>query len=146
HAMHRGLQRDSTKREISGEDVFNLHTTYGFPPDLTRQMATEYSMAIDDEDYQRRMREHEAISKSQTSTKQIDLNVSGGLPNTDDRPKWYGLESDGTVLGWISDNEFHKSGRVPPGELVGLLLDKTCFYAEAGGQVGDMGVITTPSG
>jgi alanyl-tRNA synthetase len=141
HAMQRGRET----RQISGEDIFNLHTTYGFPPDLTRQMATEYVMTVDEEDYRRRMDEHEKISRREPTTQQIALNVSGGLPPTDDRPKWSGPTTEGTVLGWIADNHFHTTGRLPETE-VGVVLDRTSFYAEQGGQVGDQGTVRTPTG
>jgi alanyl-tRNA synthetase len=131
---------------ISGKDTFDLHTTYGFPPDLTRQMAQERNLDVDTPDYERRMREHEEKSRGQGVTGQVALNVSGGLPMTDDRPKWSGLRGEGKVLGWIADNQYTTSGKLPEGQPAGLVLDKTCFYAEQGGQVGDTGTIVTPTG
>jgi alanyl-tRNA synthetase len=131
---------------IKGIDVFELHTTYGFPPDLTRQMALEQGLGIELEEYEKLMREHEEKSRGQALAQQIALNISGGLPETDDRPKWTERECEGKVLGWIQDNQFVKSGKLSPLQVAGLILDKTCFYAEAGGQVGDRGAITTPSG
>src|SRR5262249_23514315 len=52
---------------------------------------------------------------------------------------------EGTILGWIADNQFIKDGQLPEKE-VGLILEKTCFYAEQGGQIGDQGTIRTPTG
>jgi alanyl-tRNA synthetase len=127
---------------ISGEEVFNLYTTFGFPPDLTRQMAQERGLLIDEQGFAERMKEHEEKSRGQTATGQTALNVSGGLPETDDRPKWFGRDGEGKILGWIADNEFHTKGRVGTDSgKVALILDKSCFYAEAGGQVGDAGTI-----
>ena len=131
---------------IRGEDVFLLHTTYGFPPDLTRQMASERGLQVDEEDYQQRMLKHEEDSKGKVAATQVALNVTGGLPHTDDRLKWATPASEGTILGWIADNSVHTKGHVPTAKEVGLLLHHTCFYAEQGGQVGDHGTIRTPTG
>jgi alanyl-tRNA synthetase len=131
---------------ISGRDVFDLHTTYGFPPDLTRQMSEERSLSVDMADYERLMREHEGKSRGQGVVQQIAISASVPLPETNDRHKWLGLAGEGQVLGWIDDNQFITTGRLDRREQVGLLLDKTCFYAEAGGQVGDRGSVITPTG
>jgi alanyl-tRNA synthetase len=142
HAAERARQEG---RKFSGKAVFDLQATHGFPPDLTRQMTQEDKLTIDEEDYQRRWEEHERISRTKKGESQVALNVSGGLPATDDRPKWSGPTAEGTVLGWIADNSFHTSGRLPETE-VGLILDRTSFYAEQGGQVGDQGTLRTPTG
>jgi alanyl-tRNA synthetase len=128
---------------ISGKASFDLYTTYGFPPDLTRQMAQERALRLDEQEYQRLWEEFTQPRKGQTS--QVALNVSGGLPVTDDRPRWSTSTCEGKVLGWIADKELHTSGRVPDAES-GLILDRTCFYAEAGGQVGDQGTVRTSTG
>jgi alanyl-tRNA synthetase len=137
---------EKRNRVISGEDVFNLYTTYGFPPDLTHQMANERRLEVDEDDYKRRMQRHREAPGGQAVAQQTALNVSGGLPEIDDLPKWSGLTCDGKVLGWIAENAFHSSGVIPPGSTVGLLLDRTCFYAEQGGQVGDKGTIRSQTG
>jgi alanyl-tRNA synthetase len=147
--IERGLALfESTARKglITGEAMFDLHTTYGFPSDLTRQMATERRLGVEEEDYSRRMKEHEAKSRGKATAALVAVNASGGLPTTDDRPKWQGPTSDGTVLGWIADNQFQTSGRRLPETEIGLVLDRTCFYAEQGGQVGDQGTVRTPTG
>ncbi len=131
---------------IPAEAVFNLHTTDGFPPDLTKQMAEEAGAAVDIEGYLKLMQEHGEKSRGKATTAQVALNVSGGLPNADDRPKWSGSSCDGRVLGWIAENQFQTTRQIPADTEVGLLLDRTCFYAEQGGQVGDTGTIRTPTG
>jgi alanyl-tRNA synthetase len=138
-------QAERSGRIISGKAIFDLHTTYGFYPDLTRQMAEERGLKLDLDGYRRLWEEHVGVSAARSGAAQVALNVSGGLPTTDDRPKWYGPNCEGVILGWIADNQYHRAGRLPESE-VGLVLDRTCFYAEQGGQVGDRGTIRTPTG
>jgi alanyl-tRNA synthetase len=130
---------------IDGKAVFDLYTTFGFPPDLTSQMAQERSLSVDIAEYEALMAEHEKISRGKAVGSQVALKVGGGLPITDDRPKWSGASCEGALLGWIADNHVHTTGRLPEGEIA-LLFDRTCFYAEQGGQVGDQGTVRTPTG
>jgi alanyl-tRNA synthetase len=132
---------------IKGTAIFDLHATYGFPPDLTRQMAQENNLAVDMARYEEEMREHERKSRGKATAGQIALNLSGGLPATDDRPKWSASTTcEATVLGWIADNQYLSKGRLPNDSEIGLLLEQTCFYAEQGGQVGDQGTVRTATG
>ncbi len=131
---------------LSGRVMFDLYTTHGFPPDLSRQMAEEFGLEVDWEAYESLMRKHEETSRGQATATQVALNFTGSLPETDDRPKWFGLAGEGKLLGWIDDNQFVSTGRLDKHKNVGLILDQTCFYAEAGGQVGDKGSVITPTG
>ncbi len=72
--------------------------------------------------------------------------VQGDLPPTDDSLKYQGLAAEAQILGWVEDNTVISGGLLYPGKTVGLILDQTCFYAEAGGQVGDTGTITGGTG
>ncbi|HEY7428319.1 MAG TPA: alanine--tRNA ligase [Gemmataceae bacterium] len=140
---------------IADTVVFNLHTTYGFPPDLTCQMAQERNLAVDMEGYRRLMREHEEKSRPKTPIGMVTTfyAMDEYPPATDDRPKWGGSTTEAKVLGWlIPDPDAQKSIFIKTGQLnqwqqVGLILDRTCFYHEAGGQVSDPeGFIITPTG
>ncbi len=130
---------------ISGDDTFELHTTYGFFPDITRQMAAEFGLTLDEERYKQRMKEFQEQS-GKDRKKLVVTAVSGDLPKTDDSCKYDGLSARGKVAGWVRDNAVVKSGQLEEGEEASLLLDRTNFYAEQGGQVGDQGVIATPTG
>ncbi len=135
---------------VQGKDIFELYTTYGFPPDLTRQMAQECGLSTDEAGFQAAMLEHEEKSKGKAAAAQIGVNLALPLPPTDDRPKWDGDKGIARVLGWIStDKEYVTSGSLTASgsdEPVALILDRTCFYAEAGGQVGDTGTISSDMG
>ncbi|QGJ72131.1 Alanine--tRNA ligase [Planctomycetales bacterium 10988] len=145
----------SKKGVISGDDAFELATTHGFPLDLMRQMAEEKKLSIDEKQYEKRWDDHRKVSGGKKAS-QLVLNVSGGLPATDDRLRWSSLTGEGKVLGWILEQDFVTDGKLvaidqptegeePPMQ-AGLILDKTSFYAEAGGQVGDSGLIKQESG
>jgi alanyl-tRNA synthetase len=130
---------------IADTVAFNLYTTYGFPIDLTRQMAQERNYIVDEAGFKRLMEEHEGKSRGKAMAQATALG-GAALPVTDDRPKWRGPETGARILGWITNNTYMQSGTRSSGQEVGLILDRTCFYAEAGGQVGDQGRITTPTG
>ncbi len=130
----------SNNGSISGEDAFHLHTTYGLDIGITRQMASEAKLTVDMENYEQRWEQFIKISEGGGKAIVITA-IQGELPSTDDSPK-YGTEViTATVLGWVKDNAVIRSGSLTPGDAVALLLDRTNFYAEQGGQVGDNGVI-----
>ncbi len=130
---------------ISGKDAFELHTTYGFFPDLTEQMAGEVGMTVDRAEYERLMEEFRAQS-GKDRKKTVITAVKGELPRTHDLPKYSGLRASGKVLGWVKDNEVVQQGKLKVGDEAAVLLERTCFYAEQGGQVGDTGALTTGTG
>ncbi len=142
-AADRANQRG--RRVISGEDAFQLHDTYGVFIDITEQMAAEAGLGVDRQRYQELM--DEAKHKARGARKKLVISaVSGDLPRTDDSPKYQGLNAAATVLGWIKDNAVTRAGSLDTGTEAALLLDRTNFYAEQGGQVGDTGIIATPTG
>jgi len=140
--------RQAGRAVVSGEDAFRLHDTYGFPIDLTEVMARERGMTVDTHEYERLM--EEAKERARSAGKSHDvlaLAVEGGLPPTDDSPKYEGRSARARIVGWVAGNEMRTSGVLERTEdRVALLLDRTCFYAEAGGQVGDRGEITSDTG
>jgi alanyl-tRNA synthetase len=130
---------------ISGLDAANLHTTYGFPIDLTEQMAAEAGLRVDRAGYEAEMERHRQLS-NQGRKKLVITAVTGTLPKTDDSPKYAGPAATGKLLGWVRDNAVVNKGQLLEDDEAALLLDRTNFYAEQGGQVGDSGTIATPTG
>jgi alanyl-tRNA synthetase len=140
-----GRARQGGKNVISGKDAFQLHDTYGLYIDITEQMASEAGLTVDRAGYEREM--EEAKEKARGARKKLVITaVKGELPKTDDSLKYQGLTTEAKVLGWVVNNEVVRSGQLQTGAEAALLLDRTCFYAEQGGQVGDAGRITTSTG
>ena len=129
---------------IAGADVFKLHDTYGLYSDITKQMAEEQGFAVDEAGFETAMAE--ARKKAQEGGKKFVVTaVKGDLPKTDDSPKYEVGLCDATVLGWVLNNEVVRTGKLRVGDEVALILDRTNFYAEQGGQVGDTGTIDNMS-
>lgn len=128
---------------LSGEDVFSLYDTYGFPMDLTRLMAEEQNLSIDEQGYtqlmakqKERARESRKADEGLTPEGWIELKAVCGT------------EFVGYLQEQIKVNVCrYKSFETADGQTVYLLiLDRTPFYAESGGQVGDTGIMMTASG
>ena len=130
--------RTATKT-IPGDVVFELYATYGFPVDLTQIMAAEQGMSVDLAGYEAEMAKHKEISGAGDK---FAVTAVVGLPSTDDSAK-YGREPvQAKVLGWVLGNEFKTDGELNEGSSAAVVLDKTNFYGEQGGQVGDSGLLT----
>ena len=127
---------------INGEDAFQLYDTYGFPLDLTQLMAQERGLKVDTERFNELMDAQRARARAaQKNNSLIAALADTELPVTEDIHKYNADSCDSNILGWIDNGGFTDAGQIPTGAEVGLVLDKTCFYAEAGGQVGDCGII-----
>ncbi len=137
----------SKEASISGEDAFQLYDTYGFPLDLTQLMAQERGLKVDTEKFNELMEaQRQRARAAQKSDSLITTLADTELPATEDMHKYHTDSCDSKILGWIDDGGFNDAGRIETDAEVGIVLDKTCFYAEAGGQVGDCGVIESDGG
>ncbi len=132
------------KTVITGDDAFQLYDTYGFPFDLTQLMASERGLSVDSKRFTELMeQQRERARAAQKSDSLMASLTDVDLPSTEDLHKYKTDTCSATVIGWIDAAGFKREGQVPADAQVGLILDKTCFYAEAGGQVGDCGAITS---
>ena len=136
---------EKRNQPISGEDAFKLHDTYGFPVDLTNLMAQEQGLKVDVAGFEKLMEEARTRARSASKTTHL-VAVEANLPQTLDKPKYEGLRTKGKILGWVDKGRFIEQGELSGQNEVGLVLDKTCFYVEQGGQVGDKGTIETETG
>jgi alanyl-tRNA synthetase len=141
----------SGSNKLSGDEVWRLYDTYGFPDDLTKIMCDERKLKYDDAEIETAKEKAREASKSQKEgaltfpkldVHQIaELNSSGVTPTNDDS-KFSKGDSNGKVTLIYDGKNFVKSSKeVPSGQPFGLMLDHTNFYAEQGGQIADAGKI-----
>ncbi|OPX21509.1 MAG: hypothetical protein B1H04_06510, partial [Planctomycetales bacterium 4484_123] len=131
------------KGQIAGEVAFELYATYGFPIDLTQLMAAERGLKVDMAGYEREMARHREIS---SASEAFQAAAVTGLPATDDSAKYEPTALEAKVLGWVVGESFLTEPPLSAGAEAAVVLDRTNFYAEAGGQVGDVGTLSWPGG
>jgi alanyl-tRNA synthetase len=143
--------REAGGHTLAGETAFRLHDTYGFPIDLTLEMAAEQGLAVDEGEFRRLMTEQRERAKADArarKTGKVDLSVYRGLADDLGAPvEFTGYDevtSEGTVSGLVVDEEPAASAQ--EGDELEVVLDRTPFYAEGGGQLADQGVIELAGG
>ena len=137
------LSDHSVARVLSGEDAFKLYDTFGFPLDLTREILTERNVTVDEARFQELMKEQRERARDARKNAGADAwegesNVLEGLPATE-FTGYETMSQKAKVLAIVKDGA--RAEMAVAGEEAVLVLDTTSFYAESGGQVGDMGVI-----
>ncbi|KIW00804.1 alanine-tRNA ligase [Verruconis gallopava] len=138
-------------KQLSGANVWLLYESYGFPDDLTQIMADERGLKIDPEEVKAAQERAREASKGQKTaaeaTMKLDVHSLGdlekaGVPRTDDKYKFGREDVRSQIKAIYSNKKFAQTTEgISKDQQVGLLLDKTSFYAEQGGQVGDSGRI-----
>lgn len=136
--------QDAGRKTLSGSQAFTLHDTYGFPIDLTLEMAAEAGLEVDTEGFEKLMGEQRARAKADSKAKKhghTDLSLYRDF--VDNHPTEFTgfeeLETTSSVIGLVKDGE--SINQAQEGEEVEVILEATPMYAEAGGQLGDRGVI-----
>ncbi len=136
---------------LSGGKAFALHDTYGFPIDLTLEMASEQGLAVDEEGFRRLMTEQRDRAKADARAKKGQHDDASAYRQVADslgaRVQFTGYSevvSEATVRGIVGSAGVTSSAH--EGDEVELVLDRTPFYAEGGGQLADQGVIELGNG
>ena len=123
---------------IPGEVVFKLYDTYGFPTDLTNDIARERGLSLDMEGYSAAMAQQRSRSQESGSFK-VDYNEALKLEGSTEFTGYENVAGDGVVRAVLRDGE--EVGELSADEKGVLVLDRTPFYGESGGQVGDSGYL-----
>jgi alanyl-tRNA synthetase len=129
---------------LDGESVFRLHDTCGFPSELTREIAGERGVAVDTAGFEAKMNEQRERARADARAKRAVVSVTD-LPALRSAFAGYaGLDASGTVLSILVDGA--PADVLEAGMHGRLVLDRTSFYAEKGGQIGDRGTIVGADG
>ncbi len=138
------LQTTNSK-VLSGDDVFKLYDTYGFPLDLTKEIVYEKGYSIDEDRFKELMEEQKIkarASRKESNYMGADVTIFNSLP-TDMKSDFVGydaLNGKGQILAIVSENKI--VDKIDEGDEAVIITDKTPFYPLMGGQVGDIGIIT----
>jgi len=143
--------RRAGRTTLAGEQAFTLHDTYGFPIDLTLEMAAEQGLKVDEEGFRRLLEEQRRRAKADAAAKKtgnLDVSVLGQLLDQAggrvDFTGYHDVSGEARLVGLMVNG-----ASVPaagPGTDVEVVLDRTPFYAEGGGQLADQGVIRLGNG
>ncbi len=141
--------REAGKAQVPGEDAFRLYDTYGFPAELTREIAEESGMTVDEDGFAAAMKEQ----RERARAARHDLGYMGDLSTAKAQAlsglstRFVGYETttaNAKVVALFVDGE--PVSRADSGQRLEIVLDATPFYGEAGGQAGDSGAIVGPAG
>jgi alanyl-tRNA synthetase len=146
-----GAAKQGGASVLSGDKAFALHDTYGFPIDLTLEMAAEQGLSVDEDGFRRLMSQQRDRAKADAKAKKSKHGDTGAYREVADTlgraVEFTGYDevvSEATVRALVGAGGMHGSAR--EGEEVELVLDRTPFYAEGGGQLADQGVIQLGNG
>ncbi|MEO3975195.1 alanine--tRNA ligase [Streptomyces sp. CAU 1734] len=142
--------RSGGGRVLAGEKAFLLHDTWGFPIDLTLEIAAEQGLSVDEDGFRRLMKEQREKAKADARAKKTghaDLSAYREVADTAGATEFTGYlstEGESTVVGLLVDGV--PSPAASEGDEIEIVLDRTPFYAEGGGQLADQGRIRLHSG
>ncbi|MEC4986727.1 MAG: alanine--tRNA ligase [Oscillatoria sp. PMC 1068.18] len=135
---------NQSEQIIPGEDAFDLYATYGFPLELTEEIAAEQGFVVDLDGFEAKMKEHQGLGSKDRET--IDLTAQDILTELAAESKateflgYTNLTTKAQIMGLVVNGE--QVTTATAGEKVQIILDETPFYAESGGQIGDRGYLS----
>jgi alanyl-tRNA synthetase len=128
------MKQSQQNKTISGTAAFELLDTFGFPIDLTRLIASENNLSVDEAGFEKEMQQQKNRSRAATALETEDWVIVNDIPSS----KFVGYDSLETTGKIVKYRKVSGKGK----ELYQIVLDITPFYAESGGQVGDSGILT----
>ena len=137
--------KDAGATTLAGAQAFQLHDTYGFPIDLTLEMASEAGLEVDQAEFKRLMQEQKDRAKADARAKKggaVSTEAYRSLRTAGETPfrGFTDLTVETPVRGIVRDGELVDAAH--PGDIVEVVLEETPFYAESGGQDADSGTLT----
>ena len=141
------LMSDSDKKEISGADAFKLYDTYGFPLDLTKDILEEKGMTVDEASFEQLMKEQKQRARDARKNAGAEAWDDGGVQLDVEKTEFVGYDTlccDAKIEAVVNGGE--KAALAAEGENAVIILNKTPFYGESGGQAGDCGRLTNERG
>ena len=140
----------ANSKTVSGRETFNLLQTYGFPPELTETLAVERGLELDWDGFKKAQQKHEEASGAGQRKELFKQGPLDKIRETLQASEFVGYDSeaaDAVVMGLLVNNELsYKLDELDSKLPTVIVLDRTPFYGEMGGQVGDIGWIVGPRG
>jgi alanyl-tRNA synthetase len=133
--------------EVPGEEAFRLYDTFGFPYDLTAELAREEGLGIDEAGFQAAMARQRINSRSTDRFKDASRDRASLYAGIQPRTEFLGYteqRTDATIVAIVGPDGLMEQAEA--GDVVEIVLDRTPFYGESGGQIGDSGEIRTETG
>ncbi len=133
----------ATGGRISGEDAFKLHDTFGFPIELVQEFASESGLDVDVDGFAREMEQQR--ERARAARKKVEVGLEAGSVPPTEFVGYRESEAESPIALLLGDDN-EVLDDADEGDAVRVILDRTPFYAEGGGQIGDHGLIRTETG
>jgi alanyl-tRNA synthetase len=137
------VARAGDTRRLAGDDIFLLHDTFGFPPELVAELAEDQGLAVDMDRYEALMGEQR--ERARRAAKKVEVGLDAGSVPATEFVGYAQPEAESTIV-VLLDEDHRELDVAEEGQRVAVFLGRSPFYAESGGQVGDHGEIRTHTG